>query len=960
VAPDNPGVPARGAVFTPTSISLPMNPSASWSRFARLALAALLLPLLAAAADPIPLDPLVRTGVLPNGLTYYIRKNVKPEKRVELRLAVNTGSVQEDDDQLGLAHLVEHMCFKGTKSFPKADLIHYLQSVGATFGPDINAYTAFDETVYMLSLPTDVPDTLQNGLKIMREWAHDVTFDPADIDTERGVVVEEWRLGRGASQRMLDKFLPVIFKDSKYAQRLPIGTKESIEGMSHDTIKRFYHDWYRPDLMAMIVVGDIDPDQMEQTIRTEFGSIPASAQPRPKEAFAIPDNDAPLFSIVSDRENPYNILILAFKTAVPKYETTDDFRRHLTEELFLQLLNLRLAELMQQANPPFIYTNASYGHLWVRAKGAYQLTVVVPDGGVDRGLATVLTENERVRQHGFTANELTRAKKSMLRSLEQRYLDREKTESPKLVGEFVAHYLAQEPAPGITYEYEFAKAHLDGITLDEVNRLPQQWITPKNRVVVVENVEKPAVKLPAEAELQAVFSQVAATKVEPYQEKQLAASLLATKPAPGRIVAQKTIDAIGVTELTFANGVRVVLKPSQFKNDEVVFTAYRPGGQFLFGDDYNLAAQLAAPCAMESGVGSFSKPDLQKMLAGKTVFVQPQLSPYYDGLRGNSSAGDLETALQLTWLYFTAPRADETVYSSLVSRQQAALKNVLSNPLYSFFNETRKIRYDHNPRTPGLLPTDEDWAKVSFAKTTEVYRTRFANAAGFTFVFAGSFTVESITPLLQTYLGSLPSTGVAGTWKDLGVRSIPGPFEQTLLRGTDPKSFVLISFEGPAARTLEDGHTLWSMGNILQRALIDKLRLELGGVYAVNVNILSEKAPYDHYAFDLVIPCAPDNVEKLVAATYGEINRIRQDGVKPEEIQKEVESQRRTAEKDEKDNGAWSWKLEMIYRENEPFTRLSNPEGLIALVTAENVQRVAVKFVDPSKAVRFTMLPEKK
>ena len=924
-----------------------------------LAIAGLLLPRLA-AADPIPLDPAVRTGVLPNGLTYFIRKNVKPEKRVELRLAVNTGSVQEDDDQLGLAHLVEHLCFKGTKSFPKADLIHYLQSVGASFGPDINAYTAFDETVYMLSLPTDVPTTLANGLKIMREWAHDVNFDPADIDTECGVVVEEWRLGRGAGQRMRDKFLPVVFKDSKYAKRLPIGTKESIEGMSHDTIKRFYQDWYRPDLMAMIVVGDIDPDQMEQTIRTEFGTIPAPAQPRPKEAYDIPDNDAPLFSIVSDRENPNNVLILAFKTATRKYVTTDDFRRLLTEELFLQLLNLRLAELTQQANPPYIFAGAGYGHIWVRAKSAYQLQVVVPDGGVDRGLATVLTENERVRQHGFSANELARAKKSMLRNLEQQYLDRDKAESYNLVNAYVGYFLAQDPTPGIAYEFDFAKAHLDGITLDEVNRLPQQWITPKNRVVVVENVEKAGVKLPDEPELQGVIQQVAATKVEPYQEKQLAASLLATRPAPGKIVAQKKIDEVGVTELTFANGVRAVLRPTPFKNDQVVFNAYRPGGQFLFGDDYNLAAQLAAGYAMESGVAGFSRPDLQKMLAGKTVFVQPMLSPFYDGMRGNSSAGDLEAELQLVYLNFTAPRADETVYQSLITRQQAALKNLLSNPVTSFYNEARKIRYAQNPRTPGLLPTDDDWAKASFAKTTEVYRTRYANAAGFTFVFVGAFTVEAITPLLQTYLGSLPSTGVVGTWQDRGIRSIPGPFEQTLLRGTDPKSIVLIGLEGPAEWSRDEAHRLYSLGNILQRALIDKLRLELGGIYTVSVNAALDKVPFQHYTVDITIPCAPENVDKLVAATYGEINRLRQEGLKPEEIQKETEAQRRRFESEKEENYSWAWKLEKIYRDSESFTRITNPEELVGLVTAEGLKPAAVKYLDPTKAIRFTMLPEKK
>ena len=939
-----------------------MNRFPRWPRFGHLVLlASLFLPLPGSAApEPLPLDPAVRTGKLPNGLTYYIRRNLKPEKRVELRLAVNAGSVQEDDDQLGLAHLVEHMCFRGTKSFPKDDLIHYLQSVGSSFGPDINAYTAFDETVYMLSLPTDKADTLANGIKIMREWAHDANFDDADIDKERGVVVEEWRLGRGASQRMRDKYFPVIFKDSKYADRLPIGTKESIETMSHDTIRRYYRDWYRPDLMAFIVVGDIDPDAMEKTIFDTFSSLPPPTTPRPHEKFSVPDNDDPLYAIVSDKENPYNVVLLAFKTDAPHYGNTDDYRRHLTEGLYLQLLNLRLSELTQQANPPFIGAYTSYGHFIVRPKGAYMINTIVPDNGLARGLAATLTENERVRQHGFTANELERGKKSLLRGLEQAYLDRDKTDSNRIVGEYVAHFLAQDPAPGIEFEYNFAKEHLADIALADVNGLAQQWITPKNRIAVVMSSEKPDVKLPTQPELQAVIAQAAATPVAPYEEKKLAASLLAEKPAPGKITAQKTVEAIGVTELTFANGVRVVLKPTTFKNDQVLFSAFRPGGQSVFGNDYLLATQFAAPNIMESGVGDFTKADLQKMLAGKTVSVMPQISPFFDGVRGNSSAADIETALQVAYLYFTAPRFDESSYQSIVSRQRAILQNVRSNPIYAFFDEARRIRYQQNPRTPGLLPTDADWADLNFAKTSEVYRNRFANAAGFTFVFVGAFTVEAITPLLQTYLGGLPGSGDGGNWRDLNVRAVSGPFEQTLRHGTDPRAFVLMSFEGEAVREVQEGHRLWSFCNILQRALIDKLRLELGGVYTVNVNLTSESAPFGHYAVDISIPCAPNNVDKLVAATLSEITRLEQEGPKPEEIQKEVESQTRAEEKDSKENGPWTWKLELVYREHEPFTRVADAASLIALVTPENLQQTAVKFIDPAKAVRFTMLPEEK
>ncbi|HWL17559.1 MAG TPA: insulinase family protein [Opitutus sp.] len=919
------------------------------------------LPSIAPAADDtIPLDPAVRVGRLSNGLTYYIRKNVKPEKRVELRLAVNTGSVQEDDDQLGLAHLIEHLCFKGTKTFPKADLIHYLQSVGANFGPDINGYTTFDETVYLLTLPTDKPDILANGLKIMRDWASDITFDPAEIDLERGVVVEEWRLGRGAQQRMMDKALPVLFKGSKYATRLPIGTKESIEGMSYPTIQRYYRDWYRPDLMAFIVVGDIDPDQIEQQIRTEFGAIAAPTQDRAKETYPVPDNDAPLYAIVSDRENPYNLVVLAFKTQPPRYETSADYRRLLVEQLFVQLMNLRLAELTQKPNPPFIMARANYSRLWVRQKGAYQLFAVVPDNGVSRGLASVLTENERVRLHGFTPAELERAKQTLLRGAEQRFIEREKTESAQLVQAYVAHFLMNDPAPGAEFDYRFAQQHLGGVTLDEVNQLSAKWITPQNRVMLVQSVEKPDVKLPTEAELQAVVAEVAQSKIEAYAEKQLPSQLIEKAPPPGKIVGRKTIPEVGVTELELSNGVRVVLKPTTFKNDEIVFSAFRPGGQSVFPNDYHLAAMLAAACIDESGVGPFSQPDLRKILAGKVVSVTPNLSTYFDNVNGSCSAKDLESALQLTHLYFTAPRADPAVYQSVIDRQRAILKNVLLNPQSAFFNEVEKIRYRNHPRNPNVLPSDEDWAQITFDKTFNAYRARFGSAAGFTFVFVGAFTVDALSPLLETYLGSLPGRAAPAGWRDLGIRPITGPFAEKIQRSSDPKSLVVLGLEGPAAYTRDEGHVLWSLGNILERAMIDKLRLELGGVYYANVNAGMDQVPYAHYRFDLMIPCSPENVDKLIAAAESEINRIRTSGPTPDEIQKEVETQRRNVEKDSENNNAWRWKLDKIYRDHETFGRAAHPEELIALVTAPNLQRAANRYLDLKQALRFTLYPESK
>lgn len=935
----------------------------NWRVCVGVLMAALLFPLANAAGldDPIPLDPAVRTGTLPNGLKYFIRRNVKPEKRVELRLAVNIGSVNEDDDQLGIAHLIEHLCFAGTKSFSRMELLHYLQSIGASFGPDINAYTSFDETVYQLSLASDSEEILKNGLKIMREWAHDVTLDNAEIDRERNVVIEEWRLGRGAGQRMRDKFLPVVFKDSKYATRLPIGTKESIEKVSYDTVKRFYHDWYRPDNMAFVVVGDIDPDKIEASIRADFGNIPAVEHPRAKEKYTVPDHDQPLYANVSDHENANNVVFLLYKTDADLRHTQADYRRELTEHLFLRLLNLRLDELRQQAEPPFLQAGAGYGRLGARDKKAYQLSAYVAENGIQKGMTAVLTENERIRQHGFTAAELERGKRAMLKNLEQSYLERDKTESNRLVGQYVSYFLEQEPAPGIEFEYEFAKRHLDEVTLDDVNHLATQWITTgKNRVIVTESVEKPGVKMPTDAEVQAVVDQVAKTPVTPYQEKQLAKSLLEKKPAPGKVSQEKPIEGIGVTELTLSNGIRVVLKPSTFKNDEIIFSAYREGGGSLFSDDYNLSAQLADECAIESGVAQFSKVDLQKMLSGKVVTVIPQLNTYYEGMRGRCSVADLESMMQLIYLYFTQPRADETAFQSLVTRRKAALKNALSNPMTAFFNDLAKIRYQNHPRNPRVLPTDEDWAKVTWAKTTEVYRTRFSNASGFTFVVVGSFAVDTIKPLLETYLGSLPSKSEPSAWKDLGIRSISGPFDQKIVHGTDPKSMAVISLEGPTDYSRDEAHVLSSLGGVIQRLLIDRLRQDMGGVYAPRCSAYMSRVPYPHFVFEVMIPCAPENVEKLTDAAYDEIKKVQTNGVKPEDIQKEVETQRRAAEKDAQDNNAWGRKLEQIYRDHESFGRVADPNELIKLVTSENLQRVANKYLDTTKTVRFVMYPETK
>lgn len=930
-----------------------------WTRISALLLFGLALSCGGAPTpEAVPLDPAVRTGKLDNGLTYYIRKNTKPEKRVEMRLVVNAGSIQEDEDQRGAAHFVEHLGFRGTRRFPGDTLIHYLQSVGANVGPDVNAHTGFDETLYSLTVPSDTMEGVRRGLDILGDWAGAVSFVPAEIDKERGVVLEEWRLGRGAEQRMSDKIIPVLFKDSKYARRLPIGTKEAIEGIPSEALRRFYHDWYRPDNMAVVIVGDIDPGQIEAALRAEFRSRPEANEIRTVTPVPVPAPTAPRYAIVSDKETPFNTAAVIWITNPQENRTTSDYRRGLTEKLFLQMLNLRLAELKQQADPPFLQAQAGYGRLMIRAKEGFQLGVVVADGGIGRGLASAYAEVVRVQRHGFTAPELERAKATLLQQIEQVYRERDKTPSARLADLYVQNYLYGDPAPGPEFDHAFAQSHVAGITLEDVNGIATRWLTPVNRVFVAKTVEKPGVVPPTEQTLSLVVKTVEASKLKPYGEKKLEGGLLATRPRSGKLIASKPLAAIGATELSFENGIRVILKPTAFQNDQILLSGFRPGGQSVFPDDYNLTARLAAGYSIEAGVGPFSKSELQKRLAGKSAMVAPILSTYFDGIKGQSSAADFETMLQLVYLYFTEPRADAGAFDSFLNRNRAILHSVLANPTYNFFNEALKFRYKNYRRHPNVLPTDADWAGISLDKVMEVDRERFGNAAGYTFEIVGSFDPKAVAPLIATYLGGLPSKPRHESWKDLGIRAVEGPLAHTIRLGADPKSIVQLSIEGPADWNLPDVHRFWALGNILQRTCLDQLRRQMGGIYGLQITAALEKTPYGHFSFLVTMPCAPGNVTKLGDAIFREIERMQAKGPTAEEIQQEVESERRTFEKDATDNSAWLWKLETIYRDEEPLTRLAHPDQLVALVTPADLQAVAHRYLDTRKFVQVTLLPE--
>lgn len=905
----------------------------------------------------LPVDQNVKIGKLKNGFTYYIRKNSKPENRVEMRLVVKAGSVLEDEDQRGLAHFVEHMCFNGTAHFEKNELIHYLQSLGIQFGPEINAYTSFDETVYMLTLPSDSINIVNTGYLVMEDWAHGVSFNENEVNNERGVIIEEWRLNRGANQRMLDKNLPVILKGSKYAERLPIGQKEIIENAPVETIKRFYNDWYRPDLMSFVIVGDIDPVQAEAKIKEHFSKLTMPKKPRKREYFQIPSHAETLVSIVTDKEAPLSSISVYNKSESDEFKTTTDYRREILTRLFTGMINLRLNELRQQPEPPFINAGVYYGNFLAKDKNVFVSTALAGDKGIEAAFEAIMTENRRVQLHGFTDGELQRFKKMLLTSYERSYNERDKTESENYADEYVRNFLQEEPIPGIEFEYNFVKEQLPTIKLEEVNLLISRLIPATDRVVVVNAPEKEGIVIPSQETLLTDLSRIEKEEVKPYEDKISGTDLLGEKPEKGRILFTKKIDEIGSVEFKLSNGAKVILKPTDFKNDEVVMRAESWGGQSLYPDNDDMSAKNAASIINESGVGQFSKIDLQKLLAGKTVSVTPYISLYGEGMTGYASPKDIETMFQLMFLYFTNPRKDNSSFYSYVNKQKALYKNMLASPNQYFFDRYNRIRSGNHPRA-NVIPPDEAWSEIDSNRVYEIYKERFSDASNFKFYFVGTFNIDSLKPLIEAYIASLPAQKTDESWKDLGIRAPEYMKDTSIFKGSDPKSLVIAYFECKKPWNEKDAHLLEVLSGVLQRKYIDVIREEKSGAYSVSASGGLSKVPYEYGYFQIRIPCSPENADSLTFAAINEIRKIQEEGVKSEDLQTAKEIERREKEKASKTNGYWINALSDIYSYGVSLNNYSNYNQIISEITSEELQRVAKECINTDKYLRVVLFPE--
>ncbi len=906
----------------------------------------------------MPVDPNIKIGRLSNGLTYYIRKNSLPEKRVELRLVVNAGSVMEDDDQLGLAHFMEHMNFNGTKRFPKNELVSYLQSIGVRFGADLNAYTSFDETVYILPVPTDKPELLNKGLQILEDWAHNALLDPAEIEKERGVVIEEWRLSRGADERMMKQTLPVQYLGSKYAERLPIGTKETLEHFSPAALKRFYTDWYRPDLQAIIIVGDIDVNDMEQKVKTIFSDIPAPVAPRKRENFGVPDHTETLSVVAKDKETALPSVELLFKKDPLPDTTIGDYCRYINRLLFTGMLNNRFRELSMKPNPPFLGAGSNYGNSNARTKDAYQLFANTSDTGMSRALFALQQENRRVLLYGFTPSEFDMQKKQLQSFYDRIFSEREKEESFRYADEYANNFLINEPIPGIEWEYDFVKQYLKLVKLEDVNKLAAQWITKENMVVTLNAPDKEGVKIPSAEEVNGVLRSVDIATIEPYKEKIMASSLMdPAKLKPGKIASAKTNEELAVTTIRLSNGATVILKSTNFKNDEILFRAFSKGGHSLVKDADYYSASNAATIVTQSGVGDLSAGDLNNMLKGKNTSITPNITLYSEGMNGSTIPKETETLLQLIHLYFTSPRKDAEAFESFKTKQKQLYANLDANPQVYFSAEYQKMMTQNHPRA-GTLPKPADFDKINLDRSIQIYKERFANAADFTFLFVGSFDEETIKPLLEKYIGSLPSSPKRETYRDLGIRPPAGAVDKVITRGEDPKSFVTLVFTVPATYNPKDAYTLRSLGELMNIKLVEQLREEKSSVYRVSVFGDMRKYPNGYSTFNISFPCAPENADTLSKATIDELKKIIDKGVQPEDLEKIKEQQTRKLEVDMKQNLFWMTGLyDAYYLGNDPADILARQQ-LTNNLSSKIIQEVAKKYINLNRYIRATLKPD--
>lgn len=900
-------------------------------------------------AMPTPMDPNVRYGKLDNGMTYYIRHNEKPDNRADFYIAQKVGSVLEEESQRGLAHFLEHMAFNGTINLPGMTLRNYLQSRGIKFGENLNAYTAIDQTVYMVTeVPTDLPGLVDTCLLILHDWSSFIALEEEEIDNERGVILEEERTTGGASRRVMEQILPKMYPGSPYGERLPIGTKEVIANFSYQDIRDYYHKWYRPDLQGIIVVGDVDVDAIEARIKEMFADIPAPVNPATRTQFMIDDNLEPIVAVASDPEQTsYQIMMFNKHEATPD-SLKNDVNYWMAEYILSLISDMqinRLQELVQKPNPPFVHGYSYYGDYYVApTKEAWTSVAVAKDvEGIDEAITAIVAENKRMQQYGFTASEYERAKADFMKSIESAYNERNNTENSKHVDACLNHFLSNEPMMGIETEYMLYQQIMPNLPLEAINAFASQLITNDNLVLTLIAPQKEGETLPTEEELLAMYNNAMAIEVEPYEEEVFDGPIIAELPKPGKIKKEAVNETFGTTEWTLSNGMKVIYKQTTFKDDEIRMSAYSPGGLTALPQDDPYTLQNLGDIITLGGVGEFSAIDLPKVLAGKKVGVTPQIGTYSEGMTGYCSPKDLETMMQLIYLYFTAPRSDKEAFESTMERTKAMLKNMELNPMITFSDSLTKILYNDHPLR--LRMKVEDYDKVDYAKAMEMYADRFSDPNNFTFTFVGNIDLETFKPLVEQYLASLKKNKRKEDWKDVGLSVTEGNHKAHYKKEMqDPKTSVYMIYNGEMEYNLYNQVYMSVLSDIMDIVYTKTIREEQGGTYGVGVMGYVDNKPKDNYMFYIAFDTNDEVYATLMDIAKAGLDDIVANGPRQEDLDKVLGNKLKKRQEQLQENAFWTNVITSEVRDN--IDVLTDYENIINGITVESVADFAKQILN--------------
>ena len=902
-------------------------------------------------------DSSVKVGRFDNGMTYYIKNNSSPEKRLELLLVVNTGSVMEDDDQQGLAHFAEHMAFNGTDKYPKQELVDYLESIGMKFGPDLNAYTSFDETVYMLQLPVEDEEIVEKGFEILSEWAFNISFDDDEIDKERGVIVEEWRLRRGAEQRIRDKKLPIYFKDSKYANRSPIGKMDIVETFEYNVIKKFYKDWYRPDLMAVVAVGDYDANKIEKYIKKYFDNNISTDNTRERVIEDVKSFDEYRVAIGSDPELPMpSVGITYFNDPYDGELSEESYKASLMKKMISSMLNMRLSDLTKKENPDFIYSGSYDVGRYIRSKEMFILYAGVQESKVDVGFKSLVRELERIIRHGFIEKELKRIKSKIESDLDLANNEKDKTESRRFKFKYKDHYLTGKPYLAIEDELFLFKLHSQDITIENINKAAKEMFSSSSKILDLDFPEKDSLEILTVEQVVGLYNEVLSEDIELYVEDEISSEIFIKDVVPGAILKESQNDLLDVVGLELSNGIKIICKKTDFKNDEILFTAFSPGGHSVTSDEMYFSATEAASIVSYSGLGPFTQMELDKYLSDKSIQVEPYIDELSQGIKGKSNKKDLESMFQMLNLYLTEPKKEESSFNSYLERMRGFVENKNLSPENVFFDSVATIINSNHARSKALTLKDLD--EIEFDDVYYAYNESFKDISDFTFIFVGNIEDEMLYKYINKYLGSIKPLDAPNRWVDVGKRFPDGVLNKTIYKGLEQKSFVYLTFSGEMPWSENESVNLKTFTNAFKIKLREVLREEMGGTYGVWVPSKLSKYPNSKYIFRVIFGCDPQNVEVLTEALFNQIELVKKDGLDSTYLSKAKEMQKNEFDKNIRENKYWLSQLQSIYFNNSSPYMLNGYKELINNIETEDIIGLANQYLNMENYVKVVLYPE--